>query len=82
MTPELNKLVEELEKELWTGYTETVMDHAQNPRNMGSIAAAIGAVSGAALVAKFSSSTLKTLFGILFFYVSLKYILNFWGINI
>jgi len=46
------------------------------------VGAAIGAVSGAALVAKFSSSTLKILFGILFFYVSLKYILNFFEIRI
>jgi len=46
------------------------------------VGAAIGAVSGAALVAKFSSSTLKTLLGFLFFYVSLKNILNFFEIRI
>jgi uncharacterized membrane protein YfcA len=46
------------------------------------VGAAIGAFSGAALVAKFSSSTLKTLLGFLFFYVSLKNLLNFFEIRI
>jgi nitrogen fixation NifU-like protein len=37
MASELDKIVEELQKEMWTGYTEVVVDHAQNPRNVGSI---------------------------------------------
>jgi len=46
------------------------------------VGAAIGAVYGARLVAKFKPATLKTLFGVLFLYVSLKYILIFFGITI
>ncbi len=46
------------------------------------VGAAIGATYGAGLVARFQSSTLKALFGILFFYVSLKYILIYFGIRI
>jgi len=46
------------------------------------IGAMIGAVYGAGLVARLQSSTLKTMFGILFFYVSLKYILIYFGIKI
>ncbi|MCR4441734.1 MAG: TSUP family transporter [Peptococcaceae bacterium] len=46
------------------------------------IGAAIGAVYGARLVAKFKPATLKTFFGALFLYVSLKYILIFFGIFI
>jgi len=41
-----------------------------------------GAIYGASLVARFQSATLKALFGILFFYVSLKYILIYFGIRI
>jgi hypothetical protein len=44
--------------------------------------AAIGAVYGAGLVAKIKASTLKTLFGLLFLYVSLKYIFRYFGIHI
>jgi uncharacterized membrane protein YfcA len=44
--------------------------------------AAIGAILGAGLVAKVKASTLKALFGILFLYVSLKYILRYFGIAI
>ena len=46
------------------------------------IGAAIGAVYGAGLVAKIKASTLKTLFGFLFLYVSLKYIFLFFGVHI
>jgi hypothetical protein len=46
------------------------------------IGAAIGAFFGAGLVPKIRASTLKALFGILFLYVSLKYILRFFGIHI
>lgn len=44
--------------------------------------AAIGAVFGANLVAKIRASTLKALFGLLFLYVSLKYIFRYFGIHI
>ena len=46
------------------------------------IGAAIGAFFGAGLVPKIRASTLKALFGILFLYVSSKYILRFFGIHI
>jgi len=46
------------------------------------IGAMIGATYGAGLVARLQSATLKSLFGILFFYVSLKYILIYFGIRI
>jgi len=48
MAPELDKIAEELEKEVWTGYTEVVIDHAQHPRNVGSIenADGVGMVTG------------------------------------
>ena len=42
MASELDKIAEELQKEAWAGYTEVVMDHAQNPRNVGSIQNADG----------------------------------------
>lgn len=46
------------------------------------VGAAIGAIYGATLVARFKPATLKTLFGIIFLYVSLKYILIYFGITI
>lgn len=46
------------------------------------IGALVGAIYGAKLVAKFKPAVLKTLFGILFLYVSLKYILIYFGISI
>lgn len=46
------------------------------------IGALIGAIYGAKLVAKFKSNILKSLFGLLFLYVSLKYILIYFGIHI
>jgi len=46
------------------------------------IGALVGAIFGAKLVAKFKPNVLKALFGILFLYVSLKYILIFFGITI
>jgi nitrogen fixation NifU-like protein len=42
MASELDKLAEELEKEVWAAYTEAVRDHAQNPRNAGSLPNADG----------------------------------------
>jgi uncharacterized membrane protein YfcA len=46
------------------------------------IGALVGAIYGAKLVAKFKPNLLKALFGFLFLYVSLKYILIFFGISI
>lgn len=46
------------------------------------VGALIGAVFGAKLVAKFKPAVLKTLFGLLFLYVSLKYILIYFGVTI
>jgi len=46
------------------------------------IGALIGAIYGAKLVSKFKPNALKALFGILFLYVSLKYILIYFGIHI
>jgi len=46
------------------------------------VGALIGALYGAKLVAKFKPNVLKTLFGVLFLYVSLKYILLYFNINI
>lgn len=37
MASELDKIAEELQKQIWAEYTETVIEHAQNPRNMGNI---------------------------------------------
>jgi nitrogen fixation NifU-like protein len=45
MTSEMDKIAEELQKEMWSGYTETVIDHVQNPRNVGSIPNADGFAS-------------------------------------
>ena len=46
------------------------------------VGALVGAIYGAKLVAKFKPNLLKALFGILFLYVSLKYILIYFGIHI
>jgi len=45
MASEMDKIAEELQKEMWSGYTEVVIDHAQNPRNVGSIPDADGFAS-------------------------------------
>jgi nitrogen fixation NifU-like protein len=45
MASEMDKIAEELQKEMWSGYTEIVIDHAQNPRNVGSIPDADGFAS-------------------------------------
>jgi nitrogen fixation NifU-like protein len=37
MSSEFDKMVEELTQEIWAGYSQVVIDHAQNPRNVGSI---------------------------------------------
>ncbi len=46
------------------------------------VGAAIGAVYGAKLLQKFNPNVLKTLFGLLFLYVSLKYILIYFDVHI
>ncbi len=46
------------------------------------VGALIGAIFGAKLVAKIKPNVLKALFGLLFLYVSLKYILIYFGIRI
>ena len=46
------------------------------------VGAVIGAIYGARLVRRFRPNTLKLLFGILFLYVSLKYILIYFGVHI
>jgi len=46
------------------------------------VGALVGAIYGAKLVAKFKPNVLKSLFGFLFLYVSLKYILLYFGIHI
>ncbi|OPY11007.1 MAG: Sulfite exporter TauE/SafE [Syntrophus sp. PtaB.Bin138] len=46
------------------------------------VGAVIGAIYGAKLVARFKPNALKALFGFLFLYVSLKYILLYFGIHI
>jgi len=46
------------------------------------VGALIGAIYGAKLVAKFKPAVLKFLFGLLFLYVSLKYIFIYFGITI
>jgi hypothetical protein len=46
------------------------------------VGALLGAIYGAKLVAKFKPNALKALFGFLFLYVSLKYILLYFGIHI
>jgi len=45
MASELDKIVEELQKEMWAGYSEAVINHAQNPRNVGGIHDADGFAS-------------------------------------
>jgi len=46
------------------------------------IGALVGAIYGAKLVVKFKPNVLKALFGLLFLYVSLKYILLYFGVHI
>ena len=42
MASEFDKLEEEIMADMWSAYTKTVIDHAMNPRNVGSIADAKG----------------------------------------
>ena len=45
MSSEFDKMVEELTQEIWAGFSLVVVDHAQNPRNVGSIHDADGFAS-------------------------------------
>ena len=45
MSPDLDKMLEKMQKELWADYTETVIEHAQHPRNVGRIPNANGFAS-------------------------------------
>ena len=45
MTPEFDKLEEYVMADMRSTYTETVIDHAMNPRNVGSIQDADGFAS-------------------------------------
>ena len=45
MSSELDNLAEELQKQAWAGYSPVVIDHAQNPRNVGNIPDADGFAS-------------------------------------
>jgi nitrogen fixation NifU-like protein len=45
MTSELDQFADELELQLWAGYSETAIDHAQNPRNVGKLPNADGYAS-------------------------------------
>lgn len=42
MASEFDKLEEEIMADMWSAYTKRVIDHAMNPRNVGSIADADG----------------------------------------
>jgi len=42
MSSELDRMADELEKELWAGYSPIVIDHARDPRNVGRIPDADG----------------------------------------
>jgi nitrogen fixation NifU-like protein len=45
MASELDKFAEELQQQMWAEYSEIVVDHAQNPRNLGNIPDADGFAS-------------------------------------
>jgi nitrogen fixation NifU-like protein len=45
MASEFDGMVEELQKEMLAGYSQIVIDHAQNPKNVGSIQDADGFAS-------------------------------------
>ena len=42
MSSELDRLAEEFQEQMWAGYSPAVIDHAQNPRNVGSMPDADG----------------------------------------
>jgi nitrogen fixation NifU-like protein len=45
MASEFDRMVEDLQRQMWAGYSPVVVDHAQNPRNVGSIPDADGFAS-------------------------------------
>jgi nitrogen fixation NifU-like protein len=45
MSSDLDRMAEELERQMWAGYSPVVIDHARNPRNAGSIPNADGFAS-------------------------------------
>jgi uncharacterized membrane protein YfcA len=61
---------------IYQGFTDIPMAVALG------LGAAGGAIIGARLMSRFKPATLKAVFGIIFLYVSLKYILLFFGIHI
>lgn len=42
MNGDFDKFIEEIQEKMWSGYSETVIDHATNPRNVGNIPNAEG----------------------------------------
>ncbi len=42
MASDFDRMVEDLQKQMWAGYSPVVVDHAQNPRNVGRIQDADG----------------------------------------
>lgn len=42
MSSELDRLVDNIQEQMWAGYSPAVIDHAQNPRNVGSMPDANG----------------------------------------
>ena len=72
---------------VWMALVGAIFKFYQNVVNIPvavtlGVGALIGAIYGAKLVAKFKPAALKFLFGLLFLYVSLKYIFIYFGIAI
>lgn len=72
---------------VWIALVGALFKFFQGVVNVGvavtlGIGALMGAIYGAKLVTKFKPNILKTLFGLLFFYVSLKYILIYFNVYI
>ena len=72
---------------VWIALVGAIFKLAENTVNIPvavtlGIGALIGAIIGAKLLAKFKPATLKLLFGLMFLYVSIKYILIYFGIAI
>jgi nitrogen fixation protein NifU and related proteins len=45
VSSELDRMVEDIQKQMWAGYSSVVIEHAQNPKNVGSIPDADGFAS-------------------------------------
>lgn len=72
---------------VWMALVGAIFKIAQNVVDLPvaitlGLGALIGAIYGAKLVARFKPNILKALFGILFLYVSLKYIFIYFGVHI